>query len=109
MLIKDNFTTKTKFQEFKTFYILTVFRMGLFVAAHGYGEQKGPPPWNLSHKSYNDKVWHTYTLPKENLENIWITWHTPWALLTSGFFHRKSANFAMSRNTYIDCISVRDF
>ena len=44
MLMKDNFTIKTKFQEFKTFYILTVFRMGLFVAADGYGEQKGPLP-----------------------------------------------------------------
>ena len=33
---------------------LTLFRMGLFVAAHGWGDQKG-----LSHISYN-KICHTY-------------------------------------------------
>ena len=43
MLMKETFTTKTKFQEFKTFYILTVFKMGLFGTAHGYAGQKGPP------------------------------------------------------------------
>ena len=44
-----------------------------------------------------------YTLPKED-PKIWIMWHTPWILCRSGFFHRKSANFAISRNTDIDCI-----
>ena len=39
-------------------------------------EAKRPPPWNLD----------SYTLPKEDPENIWITWHTPRSLLTSVFF-----------------------
>ena len=39
---------------------LTLFRMGLFGAAHGWGT----PPENLSHISYNDENWHSYTLPK---------------------------------------------
>ena len=30
-------------------------------------------------------------------------------LLTSATFYRKSANFAISRNTCIDCILIRNF
>ena len=44
--------------------------MGLFGAAHGWGKQKGPSLENLSHIFYNDETCHSYTLPKENLENI---------------------------------------
>ena len=32
-------------------------------------------------------------------------WHTLWVLLTWAFFHWKSANFAIWRNTAIHCIS----
>ena len=35
--------------------------MGLFGTAHADGGPK-----NLSHISYNDETWHSYTLPKEN-------------------------------------------
>ena len=52
---------------------LTLFRIGFLGAAHRWGEQKGPPPENLSHISYNDEIWHTYTLPKEHPKNIEIT------------------------------------
>ena len=48
---------------------------------------------NLSHISCNDETWHSCTLPKENSKNIRITWHNPWVLLSSAFFHRKPANF----------------
>ena len=34
--------------------------MGFFGAAHGRGAK------NLSHISYNDETWHSYTLPKES-------------------------------------------
>ena len=89
---------------------LTLFRMSFFGAAHGWGAgKKVPPPLHLPHTSYNDETWHSYILPKEDPKNIWITWHTPWVLLTSAFFHRKSANFAISRNTDIDCILIQDF
>ena len=50
--------------------------------------------WNLA-QSYL-----TYRRSKEYR----IKWHTPWVLLTSGFFHQKSANFAISRNTDTECI-----
>ena len=51
---------------------LTLFRMGFFGAAHGWGggRQKGPPPSNLPHLSYNDET----------------SWYIPWVLLTSAFF-----------------------
>ena len=55
----------------------------------------------MSHISYNDENWQSYTVPKEVPKTIWITWHTAWVLLTA-FFYRKSANFAISRNTDID-------
>ena len=32
---------------------------------------------HLSHISYNDETWHSYTLPKEDPKNIWTTWNTP--------------------------------
>ena len=49
----------------------------------GGGGQKGPPPENLLRIFYNDETWHSYTLPKENSKNIWITWHTLLVLVTS--------------------------
>ena len=51
----------------------------------------------------------SYSLPKEDPKNIWITWHNPWVLLTSAFFHCKSANFFISRNTDKDCILIHNF
>ena len=51
----------------------------------------------------------SYTLPKEDPKNIWITWHITKFLLASAFFHRRSVNFAISRNTYIDCILKHNF
>ena len=51
----------------------------------------------------------SYTLLKEDAKNAWIIWHTPWVLLTTAFFQRKSASFAISRNSNIDCILVHNF
>ena len=64
------------------------------------------------------KICHTYSkmmklntvIPYLNkIQKICITWHTPSFLLTSLFFHRKSANFAISWNTDIDCIFIHNF
>ena len=76
------------------------------------GAKMPPPPpssLNLSHISYNDETWHICTLPKEDPKKIWITWYTLWVLLVSAIFHRKSVNFAISRNTEIDCILIHSF
>ena len=64
----------------------------------------------ISHISYNNESCHSYTLPKEDPKNIWLTLYIPWVLLTSAFFfHRKSATFVISRNTDIDCILMHNF
>ena len=92
--------------------ILTLFRMGFFGLLTNVGRggsKKAPPLWNLSHISYNDETWLSYTSPKEVPKNIWITWHTPWVLLTSAFFHPKSANFAISRNIDAGCMLIHNF
>ena len=86
---------------------LTLFRTSLFGVAHGIGGKKAH--LLQLHISHNDGTWHSYTLSKEDPENIWITWHSPWVLLTSAFFHRKSANFAISRNTDLDCVLIYNF
>ena len=47
---------------------LTLFRMGLFGAAHGWvGGKKLPPPSQTSvTRIWNDEVWHRYALPKSD-------------------------------------------
>ena len=45
--------------------------MGFFGAAHGWGVGfLAPPLQSLSHISYTDETWHSYTLPKEDPKNI---------------------------------------
>ena len=70
---------------------------------------KAPPPLKTVTHILNDWIWHNYTLPKEDPENIWIACHTPWILLKSAFFHRKSVDFTISRNIDIDCILTHNF
>ena len=77
--------------------------MGLF------GAESFPLPKILSHISYRDETWHNYILPKEDPKSILIKWGTPWVLPTSALFYQKSANFAISENTDIDCILVHNF
>ena len=51
-------------------YLLTLFRMGFFGAAHGWGGAKRPPlpKMKLLPKMKplpnDDETWHSYTLPK---------------------------------------------
>ena len=79
---------------------------GLFWGCSRMGS-KMPPLQNLWHISYNNETWYNYTLLKEYPQNIWITWHSPWVLLTSAFLYQKSENIAISRN--IDSIWVHNF
>ena len=57
---------------------------------------------------YNDETWNSYILPKSDTKNVWMMWHTPWLLLTSAIFQWKSENFAILRNTCIDCILIKN-
>ena len=85
--------------------VLTQFRMGFIWAARrlgwGGGQKKAPLP-KICHTFPAIVKLDSYTLPKEDPKNISITWHTPWVLLASAFFHWKSANFVISRNIDID-------
>lgn len=47
--------------------------MDLFEAAHGWDLQKGFPLQNLSHISYSDETWQSYTIPEEDPTNIKVT------------------------------------
>ena len=58
---------------------------------------------------YNDEPCHSYIFVKEGPKCIWITWYTPWVLLTSVFLYRKWANFAISTNTDTNCILTHNF
>ena len=100
-------------------YLLLILRFssfnpiqdGHFRGCSRMGGAKRPPSLkSVTHIiSYNDETLHSYTLPKEDPRNIWITWHTSWVLLTSGFFHRKSANLVISRNADINWILIHNF
>ena len=68
---------------------VTLIRMSLFWAAHGW-VAKSP---NLLHTFHNVETWHSYTLPKEDSENIQITRHTPRVLLILAFFSPEISNF----------------
>ena len=50
--------------------LLSLFRMGLFEAAHGWGGTKNAPLPKICHSSCKDETWHSYTLPKEDPKNI---------------------------------------
>ena len=45
----------------------------------------------------------------KKIQQIYESWHIPCVLLTSAFFHRKSATFIISINTDIDGILYRTY
>ena len=58
----------------------------------GWGEKATLP--KICH-TYPTKIkLGSYTLPKEDPKNMWITRQTPWVLLRAAPFHWNSANFA---------------
>ena len=67
-----NFPSQVFFNDINHGYrvaILSLFRMGIFGAAHGGGGRA-----NLLRRiSYNYETWHSYTLSKEDPKNISIT------------------------------------
>ena len=80
-------------------YLLTLFRMDIFGAAHGWGlggGAKRPPLPEVCH-TYATMMKLVTVIPYLKKSSTWVL--KPWVLLTSAFFYRKSANFAISRNT----------
>ena len=84
---------------FSCIFMLTVFRMGIFGGCSRMGAGAGG----------NDETWHSYTLPKVDPKNIWITWQNPWFLPISTLFYQKSVDFVISRNTDTDRVLIHNF
>ena len=60
-------------KEHLQWLLLTLFRRGLFRAAHGWN-QGAAQRENLSQISYNLDIWHSYTLAQQDSKNIKIMW-----------------------------------
>ena len=98
MLTKRNFFSII-LSSFEQKNPLSLFKMRFFGTAHGWGEVKKVPLSNI-YITYAVMIKLGTVIPYQRKiqKNIWITWQTPWILLTSAFFHQKSASFAISRN-----------
>ena len=80
---------------------LTLFRMGFFRAAHGWGGAKKAPLSKICH-AYSTMMKLCTVIPYlKKFQKLYESPDTPCVLLTLAFFYRKSANFAISRNTDI--------
>ena len=79
--------------------------MAIFRAAHGWGGKK----------AHLLKICHTYPAIMKlgtvipYLKKIQKIFESRDVILKSAFFHWKSANFVVPRNTDIDCILVHNF
>ena len=73
---------------------LTLFRMYIFgLLTDGGGGTKRPP--SLKYLTHILQWWNLAQLHLtiEDPKKIWITWHTPWLLLTSVFFSPEISKF----------------
>ena len=91
---------------------LILFRMGIFRAAHGcgVGGGGGAPLRKIIH-TYPAMMKLGTVIPYlKKISKIFESrdTHTPISAEIS-IFHRKPANFVISRNTDIDCILIRSF
>ena len=77
-------------------HTLTLFRMGFFGAAHGWG-QKTLPTQNVLYKFHNYKTWHAYTLTKKCPKNKNCVRH-PLSSADINIFQQKLAIFVLSGN-----------
>ena len=70
--------------------------MDLYGAVHGWGVQKGPLP-KICHKYPTMMKLGTGILTERKSKKYMC--HTRRVLVTSAFFHRKSASFSISKDT----------
>ena len=70
----------------------------------GGGGKKAPSSCNLLHIYNNNETWHSYTFSKENPKRYMNHDTHPLISADISIFYRKSVNFAIPRNTDIDCI-----
>ena len=58
--------TENKIMKIKLILNVNPIQDGHFWGCSRMMEQKAPSLLHLSHISYNDETWHSYTLPKED-------------------------------------------
>ena len=71
------------------------------------GGRKSPTFPKICHTYPTMMKLGSYTLPEEDPKNVWITWHTHWVLLTSAFFHWKSAKIVSIKIIIILMMSAK--
>ena len=86
-------------QSVHKWHLLTLFRMGIFGAAHGWGGQKGHPL---------PKICHTYPTVMK-LGAVIPCLKKIQKIYESRDMSPESSNLNISRNTDIDCILVHNF
>ena len=88
--------------------ILTLFRIGLFGAAHGRGEAKRLPLPKICYTYPTMMKLSTVESYLKNIQKIYKSRDTPLSSADISIFQRESANFAISINTDTDCILTRN-
>ena len=110
LLISFSGFSNLELYYFLCILILSLFRMGFFGAAHGWGRSKRLSLPKICH-TYPTMIKLSTVIPdQKKIQKVYelrdapleFCWH-------QHFFYRKSANFAISRNVYIDCILIHNF
>ena len=105
---------KQVFWKKSVFFALTLFRIGLFGAAHGWeggGGQKNPsPPLPKICYTYPAIIKLGTVMPYlRKIQKIYESRDIHFEFADISIFHRKSENFPIPRNTDIDCILKHNF
>ena len=83
---------------------------GLFRGCSRMGGEPFWPPLPKIRHTYPKMMKPDTVIPYlRKIQKIYKSRDIPWVLLTSAFLHRKSANFATSRNTHIDRNLIDNF
>ena len=83
--------------------------MGTFGAAYGWWGAKRPPLPKICHTHPTMIKLGTVIPCLKKIQKIYESRDTPSEFCISALFHRKSANFVISRNTDIECILLHNF
>ena len=89
--------------------LLTLFRMDIFEAAHGWGWVKRPPFSKVSHTYLSMMKLGTVITYLKKIQKTYKLRGTPVSSADISIFHRKLLNCTISKNTDIDCILIHNF
>ena len=97
--------------DLTTIFLLTLFRMGFFGAAHGWGgeEQKPPPLHKICHTYPTMMKLSTVTSYLKKVQERFESRDTPLEFCWHHHFFSENRKFAISRNTDIDCNLIHKF